>query len=748
MIVESYINVIRAFVSSIGLCCVFFTQAQITDKSFEKIQRQNEVEEFVWSETDTYESMLSPEASQFPDDDAVYLKRFRYITTQKPSKKFRVWRLDRQVVLIQKKQAIEDFATLEIEDIRLKGRFVDVAVRILKKDGTIIHIRREDFIEEGNGVKVAIPGIEVGDILDYYSFERTERYVIDYKTYDPSVIYFASVYPVVDHYCEFNLKTGGFFKFMRLNDAPDVKVLSQGELDTYLRARVVIQDKMRPAYDVDSRWVNPLEEYPAVRYALAVGSPTETESLANLIDKRDKASTETTDEMILAMVAELSKQDIDFYKMSKKDRKSIVADALSEGGASKRKTVEAFYEGLLGKTFLRGSTYGWNDWRVVREVGKFCREQGVSSDWLYVMPRALGDARKMLVQDDAVRVLRMNFDDGPVYMRAGHGYIPFGFYNAYLEGSEAFVVANKEDAYKSPAIKIENIPFSDAEQNREVSKLDLSMEEDVLKGTYQIEYFGHTSIGTIRDYDESRMTLYDLAMFLPQREYVKKMVESGEFDGDDETYIIEDIRSIKRVDDVDMSDMSWKEIQTVKSKADHATYQNWMLDATMGELKNRFGEDRIEEVEEMTLLHDGLSSDGKGLAYSCPIELKDFFKSLGSNKIIQIGQLIGEQARFQQDQRERDSDIYMAYPRQYVNTINLKVPTDYTIEGLEAINVNVDNASGTFRSVATVNDGLLTIETTKTYKTAGEKAEHWQRMLEFLDAAYDFTQKELLLKKR
>jgi hypothetical protein len=90
----------------------------------------------------------------------------------------------------------------------------------------------------------------------------------------------------------------------------------------------------------------------------------------------------------------------------------------------------------------------------------------------------------------------------------------------------------------------------------------------------------------------------------------------------------------------------------------------------------------------------------------------------------------------------------MSSPRSYHNEVTVEIPEGYIVDGLEKLMYNVDNETGGFTSSAQVaEDGTLKIKTKKWYAHQYEKAEDWPKMLEFLEAAYHFTQTKILLKK-
>jgi hypothetical protein len=77
----------------------------------------------------------------------------------------------------------------------------------------------------------------------------------------------------------------------------------------------------------------------------------------------------------------------------------------------------------------------------------------------------------------------------------------------------------------------------------------------------------------------------------------------------------------------------------------------------------------------------------------------------------------------------------------------VQIPEGYTVEGVNQLSTKVENETGSFTGAAKVENGKLIITSTKIYNKNYESVANWEKMLAFLDAAYDFTQQKILIKK-
>jgi hypothetical protein len=144
----------------------------------------------------------------------------------------------------------------------------------------------------------------------------------------------------------------------------------------------------------------------------------------------------------------------------------------------------------------------------------------------------------------------------------------------------------------------------------------------------------------------------------------------------------------------------------------------------------------------------GIRHDKPALQYSSGFVIDGWVKKAGNNYIVDIGKLVGSQLKLEEKQRNRTVDVYMPFARSLEWQINLQVPDGYTLEGIEKLNGSTDNASAAFISKATLEGNKLILRVSKSYKNAFEPAANWPNLVAMIDAAQNFTNAKLLLKKK
>jgi hypothetical protein len=157
--------------------------------------------------------------------------------------------------------------------------------------------------------------------------------------------------------------------------------------------------------------------------------------------------------------------------------------------------------------------------------------------------------------------------------------------------------------------------------------------------------------------------------------------------------------------------------------------------------------DNITAYNEFTLNADGRTWRKQELNYTNKFELSDMVKIAGDNLLVSVPGLIGDQLFIPQHERKREVDANMGFPKALRNVINFTIPAGYKAVGIQSLNMNIDNEVGTFAVQATVEGSTLNIMVKKHYKLPTITAAQWPKLLEMLDAAFNFSQKKVLLKK-
>ena len=157
--------------------------------------------------------------------------------------------LQRMLVYINDKSALErfsefDFATSITRKYgasHRKYRFA-MGVKVIKPDGREIVIDTDEYVEVKEGKKdkdsrrkLAVPGLEVGDIIDYYLYVSHD---IHNAHLDPMMIILREDYPVMDYSVSLLLDGTLCSSYRLLNGAPDLTGWRDSEGNFHLEMKI------------------------------------------------------------------------------------------------------------------------------------------------------------------------------------------------------------------------------------------------------------------------------------------------------------------------------------------------------------------------------------------------------------------------------------------------------------------------------------------------------------------------------
>ncbi|HRH67297.1 MAG TPA: DUF3857 domain-containing protein, partial [Bacteroidia bacterium] len=175
-----------------------------------------------------------------------------------------------QRIKLLDKVAVKEFSELSFNEkhvnTNLFGKansYFFIGVKIIKPDGKEKEVDLSKAVKADSDskkeMKFAVPDLEVGDILDFYSAGRQE-----YKDVYPPDIYdnflFEGEYPVMSRTIQFRLPKGDKFKSKVYNGAPDFTSTSEEKETIY-----TLTDTMRNKSE-DILWTYEHRTAPEIRY--------------------------------------------------------------------------------------------------------------------------------------------------------------------------------------------------------------------------------------------------------------------------------------------------------------------------------------------------------------------------------------------------------------------------------------------------------------------------------------------------
>ena len=666
---------------------------------------------------------------------------------------------------LQDKNALEKFSTFFYVTM---GRDGKATYKIIKASGKEENIDMTTAIEEENDVpdiyrpifyklnirsmKIAIPNLEVGDIIDY-----TVRSTFDWdmKTagvqFTPFIFSLANNYPTLYQQYRFTMANGMKVKYRNYNGAPvlkfDNKASVYGDKESYLS--YYFMDKNREKSN-DERWNFEFRNTPTVKFRVVLLADNDPESkglgeatvdragldpqtvyrayagvamyvtptVNSLVGytteyiskKKAEGSLKTNDEIIRESYYCLRKvflemyykgpvhSELEKYMTGKKLYKKVLAQEKKEQQRKEEREDEIRINGVTFATALRMALAA----------------QQIPAELQVYVPRKLGSWRDAIFMEELDFALKVKVKNKYYYLEAFNNFDAFGAPYAYLESTEGYSIGYDEvDRYFRTTI-----PASKHTDNIEKQDYTIRFNDamDIVQTERASSYLGNDKSSKIGPANLDRSYLaFDFAKYYAEPKSKKK----------DNAPTADAVK----YDDPD--------------KEEHIRERQELFEKM---LKDNFDAEKYDDFE---LIKDGRFGDTATLEYKEKFALKKLVSKAGRNYLFEAGKLIGGQIKLEPAElAERKTDIWLPYARTIQNNIAIEVPAGYIADGFQELNMNVDNESGAFISTAKLEGDKLLISTSKLYKKNFDKKEAWPNYIAFLEAAYKFSQSKIVLKKK
>ena len=707
---------------------------------FAQKKKVQEIKDFFWGATDQYKEAVDIPAKWEKESAVVIYQEFNYQyegTTRSvdysESTRRRVKLLDKSSV-----EAYSEFSFAErfkvTKGFSGKGGRVFAGVKVIKSSGKETEIDLEDAVEVKSDQqetlkKIAIPDLEVGDIIDYYYYIYEPFISIGEYIFEPIISPLSGTYPVMKQKLEFQVGKDFFINFNSYNGAPDLRIK-----DASNKKRVVysLVDEDREKEE-GLRWFYPRRVEPIVKFQVVYARKSRLERSAEaFLGEKERVKKRVSKQEVLEYFQ-------DRYHFGY-DTKAL-GRYLKEKGIAKskpRKMIrEAYYytrydrliskiEPILflqeGYISLLPMSYGnfLDDDSFVSVFGSFLKEYDFDFDIIAAVPRTISRLEELLLRDEISLLIRVNLKE-PLYISRFGLHTRFNEIPEELEGTAAYEM-KLDSKYKLTTISACQIPSSSHEDNRSETLTEVRFSDEDQSRLLIKRQSTHTGHNKTRIQNEL-IYPYD--------------------------YLDEEYQYFGNTSYLERAGLKKKAKEKVRVKL--AAKRNLEKEKQLEAFEENAKSDMdlpIKSYDTYELQQLGrLGSEG-AFAFQESFELEGLVKRAGKNYLFEAGKLIGGQVALREEEIQRSQDIYMPFPRSFVNEIKVELPEGFTVEGLENLHKKVENATGGFVSTTELDGQTLKIHTLKYYKNNFEKTENWPLMVDFLEASYKFTQEKVLLKRK
>ncbi|MBS1509432.1 MAG: hypothetical protein JST86_01225 [Bacteroidetes bacterium] len=562
--------------------------------------------------------------------------------------------------------------------------------------------------------KLAVSNLEPGDIIDYVStvFNDNDVAKMNSLEFDPVYYLCHRGYPVVSQKFEIDTDEKSYVNSKSINGAPEFKESNNGGYKVF-----TWEDNDREKLK-DTRWVNEYLVLPMMKFQIIYSKNNDASDLF-ISDRGELKHSITPEELAQKVNGIYEKMDANAGRKLNQDNllaaytTSLLAQ--TEGYLRKYEAYDAGDEDFIKRVYY-----------VLRHTnGLYGRRLG-SQFFAYVMMEKLKrkniPAELIVTTDNSVTDM-----DNVIFgtelnwlVKAKNKYVfdfsansnPFDLKDEYL-GNQAYTIT----LGKNPTAAATTLPITTPEENYDNTTIDATMDEALEKTIIA----STSSYKGISKHDNEGSALIYTNVY---------DVDYLSYYGDNEL----DALSDKKREEIDRLIMAKKE----EFKKRKPVYMKEQLQSQYS---------NVVSYDNFTLVTDGRTFNKQELKYTEKFVLGDLTRRAGKNVLVNVPLLMGGQYQVKPEDRERKYDVDVRYPHTLSWDINFTIPAGYTVKGLAGLNQSVENETGAFITKATIEGNVLKLNIKKVYKQTKIKKEDFGKMLEFIDAAYNFSQKKILLKK-
>ena len=659
----------------------------------------------------------------------------------------------RTVVKVNDKNAVEEYSELSFTRFAKSSGFYTgdkltsyIGVRVTKPNGSVKEINADDIVltkdaSSEKRAKVAIPDLQPGDILDYFIASEYNM-TNDMSTKAYKVLLFDDA-PILS--LSFHAQLGKKYavEYRSYNGAPELKVDKNNDSEIIID----VEKANIPPFET-SLWASPARQLPFIRINFSLGYSGLGSKYLNTRKPGEVNKITSSEEAIESLANDYSKVYYSNYwmKYGKAQWEEIEDDA-----KKKAKQMGLNYSGLKDeeKANFLYYTYRFNhllqpDLNDIKStINKGTREYRGLTHSLFFTFKAAGLQPAIMISDYRTGYRMdeaMNGSDlaSTTYLQGSNKfYSIWSIYDIPLDLPEVVegvkntksftfdhptaITSAKRMAELTNIATGPNAPVSTAGKNARIERLSISLIPE--QGLLSIRR-NTTLKGFFKTEAQRNLILYE--------DYYEH--ERNYFKGDKS--LLEYFESNKNT----------KKYANEFRNAFSEARKNYK-DAFIKDAKESFGQE-VTDMKDFKVENFGVRHTSPDFVYHSSFNLNGLVKKAGNNLIVEIGKLQGQPLAVKNEQRKRTVDVYAPFARSIGYLIELEIPDGYTVDGIQALNTNIENETGVFIVEASNTDKLVTVKVRKQYFHNYEPAANFDKMLAFIDASNNWLNAKLLFKKK
>ncbi|HEY9114072.1 MAG TPA: DUF3857 domain-containing protein [Bacteroidales bacterium] len=657
----------------------------------------------------------------------------------------------RKRVKLLDQTAVNRWAEFSSENLREKkwgknGNYM--GIKIIKPNGEIRVIQENDFVELENKesgytkiktLKLAVPDLAVGDIIDYYYVSINSYFAnvnggLDVQ-FEPELIILQSEYPILYRKLSIQPERRTYLNAKSYNGAPEPELVEDGKWTNYTYISREVE-----SFNID-QMVFPYRAYPTIVYQVTMCSDANRKKRLDFLGDEKSIKSNVSENEIASLL--LNFTDASFQKNTyaidmKNECARKIKPNLSANPTDLEVAENAFYYFRHYLNFKYSLYYGqlapmsyfMSDFEIIIAFSNVLSDFGVNHELGIAADRQYSSLDEVVISTQLIPFVRLyNQDSTLITVPAGNTV--FGEHIFLIEGTTALTIDKKTASAINVASVWNNktddlfpyqkkfIPVSTTEENSVIDSIFINLENLSPAKVSFSETF--CMMGEPKYYYSQLIIPFSYKYIEEADSYAMY----NTFSPADTKQIMKNIESIENLKDKEYAE------------------RHDMVKLILNESQN------VDDVvlDTVNLLSPGRWTNDDTLKFQYKFTITSGIKKAGNSYIIEIGKFIGRNKEFTKEEKNRKVPVFDDTPHSHNWILSLNIPEDYKVEGIGDLEISVDNSSGSFTCHPKLEDNLLILDIQKVYKKNYYPIEEWPQVLEFLQAAVEFTQKQILISK-
>ena len=670
------------------------------------------------------------EQDKWRNESAVVLAQYTYFSFElemfEGQKKTVVHERNRKRVKLNDQLAVESFSQFyfnsssndkHLRIVKKNGQIVDVDMtQLIGVDAVKVKSARKSKIENKYTYqKIAIPNLEVGDIIDSYYHTKTFLGA-NIILLNPIKTAFREEYPVAYQKININFLDPHYYLLYRnYNEAPALKLLP-GYVDANRCYELVMRNQEK--YNEEA-FSNADKDIPFMTFQILRTTFGFKDAYGDHFFSPDRGtvSAHANEEVIkkvlckeILRVHRNYKESVKLYYPYIMSRMRLQHKAITDPKEYMEKAYYIFRSLVGGKSLSDYLFYAV--WKKIAKSKKWTFDLGVA------LPDNFDDITQIVALSDleffpivnGVKIFNFNFNDEfgykPMHLVNGRLY-RFSFTKIDLPTYLIELPKDKHSPFNNVSYHGEKIDF-----NLEQLKLNV-IDTMLMSGFYKSRYsnwvFKDVNL-RVEDSKQTGVPYNNLITPAPQR--------SGA-----------NLKRQQERDRIEREHLEKKRQEKLSLIKD--------LCASEGI--------KTEKVDSFELLQHGRFRHAPQMKFVSYYSLTELLSKMGNNYVVKVGALFNPPLKFS-DIQNRNTDIHYAYNGVENYCIKMVIPDGYKISGHDKLNIKLDHELLSFESIVNESNGVLTINVEVVFKSAYIPVEQAEEVRKFLDQISVFYDGKVLLK--